>query len=508
MHYSHTIKISSLKYSYRKETAFPVLNGIDLTAGKNEYILLCGQSGSGKSTFCRTLNGLIPHFYGGSLEGYVRIAGVDTTIRTVGDMLELVGMVFQNPEAQLFCSTVEYEIAFGLESLGLDQSEIKSRITQAAERLSIAELLHSNPHTLSDGEKQLIAIAAATALSPKLIVLDEPYANLDPSNVQRVRYALKDIRRQRVCCIVIAEHRLHYTLPDVDRVAVIHDGRIVIDTPPALLLPRHVKGYGLEFPISVPGEEKIEIPGSPPGAETVLSVENISFSRNGTSLLKDISFTLRKGECIAVLGANGAGKTTLLKHINGLYRPDKGKITLMKIDTSQKKIPELARYAGIAFQNPDSQFFKLNVRDEISAGAIALNCYDEKWINRLVDLFGLEKLLKRAPYRLSGGEKKRVAFASALAAKPAVLALDEPTAGQDARFRSALSGFLSELTAEGIAVILVTHDLLFAKQNARRFLLMAKGKIISEGTPGRVISDKTAMRLAGLLPAERMKDDA
>ncbi|MDP3284907.1 MAG: ATP-binding cassette domain-containing protein [Desulfobacterales bacterium] len=507
MHYSHTIKISSLKYSYRKETAFPVLNGIDLTAGENEYILLCGASGSGKSTLCRTLNGLIPHFYGGSLEGYVRIAGVDTTIRTVGDMLELVGMVFQNPEAQLFCSTVVHEIAFGLESLGLAPSAIKSRVKRAAERLSIADLLHSNPHNLSDGEKQLSAIAAATALSPKLIVLDEPYANLDPSNVQRVRCALKEIRRQGIC-IVIAEHRLHYTLPDVDRVAVIHDGRIVIDTPPVLLLPRHVKRYGLEFPLSGPEKEKIEIPGPPPGAETVLSVENISFSRNGTSLLKDISFTLRKGECIAVLGANGAGKTTLLKHINGLYRPDKGKITLMELDTSQKKIPELARYAGIAIQNPDSQFFKLNVRDEISAGAVALNCYDEKWINRLVDLFGLEKLLKRAPYRLSGGEKKRVAFASALAAKPAVLALDEPTAGQDARFRSALSGFLSELTAEGIAVLLVTHDLLFAKQNAHRFLLMAKGKIISKGTPGRVISDKMAMRLAGLLPAERMKDAA
>ncbi|MDP3282812.1 MAG: ABC transporter ATP-binding protein [Desulfobacterales bacterium] len=507
MHYSHTIKISSLKYSYRKETAFPVLNGIDLTAGANEYILLCGASGSGKSTLCRTLNGLIPHFYGGFIEGYVRIAGIDTTIRTVGDMLQLVGMVFQNPESQLFCSTVEREIAFGLESLGLARSEIKSRIMQAAENLSIADLLHRNPHNLSDGEKQLVAIAAAIALEPKLIVLDEPYANLDPSNVQRVRCALKEIRRQGMC-IVIAEHRLHYTLPDVDRVAVIHDGLVVIDTPPALLLPSHVKEYGLEFPLPGCMEEKIEIPGPPPGSEAVLSVENISFSRNGTSLLNDISFTLHKGECIAILGANGAGKTTLLKHINGLYRPDKGKVILMGLDTSQKKIPELARYAGIAFQNPDNQFFRLNVQDEISAGAIALNCYDEKWINRLIDLFGLQKLLKHAPYRLSGGEKKRVAFASALAAKPALLAIDEPTAGQDARFRSALSGFLSELTAEGIAVILVTHDLLFAEQNARRFLIMSKGKIISEGMPGRVVSEKTAMRLASLLPAERMKDDA
>ncbi|OQW99860.1 MAG: hypothetical protein BWK74_01210 [Desulfobacteraceae bacterium A6] len=506
MHYSHTIKISSLKYSYRKETAFPVLNGINLIAGENEYILLCGASGSGKSTLCRTLNGLIPHFYGGSIEGYVRIAGVDTTVRTVGDMLELVGMVFQNPEAQLFCSTAAHEIAFGLESLGLAPAEIKSRVTRAAEKLSIEDLLHRNPHTLSDGEKQLIAIAAATALSPELIVLDEPYANLDPSNVQRVRCALKEIRNQGVC-IVIAEHRLHYTLPDVDRVTVIHDGCIVIDSPPALLLPHHVKEYGLEFPLYEPWEDKIEISAPPPIAEMVLSAENIFFSKNGSPLLKDISFTLRKGECIAFLGANGAGKTTLLKHINGLYRPDKGKITLMGFDTSQKKIPELARYAGIAFQNPDNQFFRLNVLEEISAGAVALNCYDEKWIKKLIDLFNLEKLLKRAPYRLSGGEKKRVAFASALASKPAVLALDEPTAGQDARFRHSLSAFLSELAINGVSVILATHDILFAKQNAHRFLLMSKGKIISEGTPGKVISDKTAMRLAGLLPAERMKDD-
>jgi len=254
-------------------------------------------------------------------------------------------------------------------------------------------------------------------------------------------------------------------------------------------------------------EEIIEIPGPPPGTETVLSVDNISFYAKGTPLLKDISFTLRKGECVALLGANGAGKTTLLKHINGLYRPDKGKVILMGQDTSKKKIPELARYAGIAFQNPDNQFFKLNVRDEISAGAVALDCYDEKWIKRLVDLFGLEKLLNRAPYRLSGGEKKRVAFSSALAAKPAILALDEPTAGQDALFRNSLSEFLSEITANGVSVILATHDLLFAKRNAHRFLLMSKGRIISEGTPGKVTSDKTSMRLAGLMPAERMEDD-
>lgn len=506
MHNHHTIKINDLRYSYREKTASPVLNGVDLAAGKNEYILLCGRSGSGKSTLCRTLNGLIPHFYGGSLEGYIRIAGADTTVRTVGDMLQLVAMVFQNPEAQLFCSAVEHEIAFGLESMGLAPREIRNRVARAAENLFISDLLQRNPQTLSDGEKQLVAIAAATALSPKLITLDEPYANLDPSNVHRVRCALKDIRRDEVC-ILIAEHRLHYTLPDVDRIAVIHEGRIVIDTPPALLLPRHVKEYGLEF--SLPGytEEIIEISGPPQGAETVLSVENISFSKNGVSLLEDICFRIRKGERIAILGANGAGKTTLIKHINGLNRPDKGKVIIMGRDSSKMKVPELARYAGISFQNPDNQFFRLNVLDEISAGAIALNCYDEKWINRLVHLFGLEKLLERAPYRLSGGEKKRVAFASALSAKPDVLALDEPTAGQDSCFRSSLSGFLSELTEEGIAVILVTHDLLFAKQNAHRFLLMAKGKIISEGAPGKVISDKTAMRLAGLLPAERIKDD-
>ncbi|RPH52487.1 MAG: ABC transporter ATP-binding protein [Desulfobacteraceae bacterium] len=506
MHYHHTIKIDSLRYSYRETTASPVLNGIDLTAGQNEYILLCGQSGSGKSTLCRTLNGLIPHFYGGFLEGYVRIAGVDTAIRTVGDMLQMVGMVFQNPESQLFCSTVEHEIAFGLESLGLARSEIKNRVMQAAEILSIAALLYRNPQTLSDGEKQLVAIAAAIAIKPKLIVLDEPYANLDPSNVQKVRYALKEICRLEMC-ILISEHRLHYTLPDVDRVAVIHEGRIVIDTPPALLLPGHVKEYGLEFLLCGHGEEKTETHVPPPGDETVLSVEDISFSGNGIPLLKDISFTLHRGECIALLGANGAGKTTLLKHINGLYRPDKGKIILSGQDTSKMKIPELARYAGIAFQNPDNQFFRLNVRDEISAGADALNCYDAKWIKRLVNLFGLEKLLKRAPYRLSGGEKKRVAFASALASKPAVLALDEPTAGQDARFRHSLSEFLSDLAANGVSVLLATHDLLFAKQNAHRFLLMSKGRIISEGTPGSVIADKTAMRLAGLMPFERMEND-
>ena len=442
-------------------------------------------------------------------------------------------MVFQNPEAQLFNQTVEKEIAFGLESIGLARREMKKRIAEAAATARIETLLPKNPQELSGGEQQLVSIAAVLALRPQMIILDEPYANLDPVNVRRVRTALKEIH-QNGTGIIISEHRLGLTVADAERIIVLHQGGIVLDGSPDEVLQHDIEVYGLESPLAVSigrrlgltplpleidglkskvSNDKLPAPPAPTPltptktnvSDCVLTVDRVSFNAGGKPLLRDISFSLNRGECLALVGANGAGKTTLLKHLNGLNRPTRGEIVVMNKSTRGLKVSQLARYVGVAFQNPSSQFFKLTVWDEIVVGANALDCYDESWINELVRLFKLEPLLSRAPYRLSEGEKKRVAFAAALAARPAILALDEPTAGQDMFFRRALGLLLADLQQRGQAVLLITQDLSFAAEYAQRWLLLAEGEIVAEGPPGRVMGDQAAMERAHLEPTDRFK---
>ncbi|MBW1700057.1 MAG: ATP-binding cassette domain-containing protein [Deltaproteobacteria bacterium] len=523
------LEVAQVQYAYQKHHDLWVLDRVDLRVRQDEFLLICGASGAGKSTLCRTFNGLIPHFYNGKLLGEVRVAGKSTREQSVGTLFRQVGMVFQNPEAQLFNRTVRQEIAFGLESLGLPRDQIEHRIAETAETLNITDLLAKAPHELSGGEQQLVSIAAILAIHPKVLVLDEPYANLDPSNVQRVRQMLREIHRSGFG-VLICEHRLALTVPDVQRMVVLRQGGVVLDGNPRDILHRDMSGYGLEAPLAARIGRRmgvIPVPLSPASlkehlferqlpidmrpdspepisseAPAVLEVDHISFNLNGKAILKDISFTVHKGECLAIVEANGAGKTVLLKHLNGLYRPSSGRVIIMGKDSRDLKVSQLARLVAVAFQNPNNQFFRLSVWDEIIVSAQVLNCYDESWIQELVKLFHLEPMLTRAPFRLSGGEKKRVAFAAALAAKPVILALDEPTAGQGWYFRRALGQLLSKLRQMGQAVILVTHDLGFAEQHAHRWLLLSKGKMVAQGRPWEVMDNRVAMEQAHLQPTE------
>ncbi len=518
-----------LQYAYPKSKDHLALKHIDLEIKSDEYLLMCGASGSGKSTLCRTFNGLIPHFYEGNFRGRVLVAGESTIEQSVAELSVKVGMVFQNAEAQLFNRTVELELAFGLESLGLPSEDIKKRIAQTAEMMGIEDLLPRKPHELSTGEQQLVSIVAVLTINPQIVILDEPYSNLDHVNVRRVRAALNMIHKQRKG-VVVCEHRLPLTVSDAQRMVALQEGRIVLNGSPGQVLRRDVEEFGLESPLSARIGRQLELPNLPLDVRTlkkdtpsvvyptefkpdlfqpvsadsppVLEVENVAFTLGDTAILHEISFTLRQGECLAVVGANGAGKTTLLKHLNGLIRPSRGKVRVMGLDISSSKVSDLARYVGVAFQNPDNQFFKLTVWDEISVGPKVLGRYDESWLQGLVTLFGLRHLLNRSPYRLSGGEKKRVAFAAALACRPKILALDEPTAGQDLNFRRSLGEVFAHLREVGQAIFVVTHDLAFAEQYAHRWLLMSKGQIIAEGQPWQVMANQNAMRQANLEPTD------
>lgn len=497
------IDVRGVRYAYR-QTGPWVLNGIDLTLLPGGYLLVAGASGSGKSTLARTLNGLIPHFHGGRFEGEVRVGGVSTLQRSVGDLFDQVGMVFQNPEAQLFNRTVLREIAFGLESLGLQRQEIRRRIDAIAQEMEIAHLLDRSPHRLSGGEQQMVSLSAIAALRPKMIVLDEPYANLDAENAQRLRRTLSGLRAKGTG-ILVCEHRLGQTAADADRMIVMEDGRKVLEGPPLEVLRRDMDAWGLDSP--EPADLRWDaVPAGPspgPDERPLVALEGVSFERDGRRILDNVSFSIGMGECVAIVGPNGAGKTTLLKHFNGILRPTSGRVLLDGRDIRREKVSRTARHVGMAFQNPAGQFFKLTVWDEITVAARAMNCFDPEWIHELVGLFKLEPLVTLPPYRLSCGEKKRVAFAAALSAKPAVLVLDEPTSGQDRHFKNALGGFLTALRARGQTVVLVTHDLSFAGKYASRRLMLKEGRIVSAGSPRPV-----GVGIGAMKDAEREGDRA
>lgn len=310
------IQIRDLRYRYGGPGSDWVLDDLNLDVEPGAYLLVCGPSGSGKSTLCRTLNGLIPHFYGGHMDGRVRVAGQDTAHHAVSKLFTHVGLVFQNSEAQLFNSTVESELAFGLESLGLSRGEIDQRVRQAAEVVEITPLLARKPHQLSGGEQRLVTIAAALALRPEVLVLDEPYASLDPANVDRVRGALGRVNRAGTA-VLVTEHRLEDAVVDVHRMLVLHQGRIALDGTPQDVMAADVTSFGLNLPPVVRVAKALGL-AEPPltveslasaargqaplldalperptddlsEAETVLSVENLDFSFGETPVLRDVS---------------------------------------------------------------------------------------------------------------------------------------------------------------------------------------------------------------------------
>ena len=526
------IAVRKLTYRYRQGDPRPVLDGIDLDIAPDDYLLITGRSGSGKSTLCRTFNGLIPHFYGGVLEGDVFVDGRPVRQTTVAALFDRVAMVFQNPDAQLFCRSVEQEIVFGLESLGIERRTIAARLEAVLDAMGIGALRHHAPQNLSGGEKHLVLIAALLALRPRVLVLDEPFANLDPVNVLRIRGLLRELHAGG-CGIVVCEHRLSRAVPDATRMVVIHEGRIAADDTPHQVLAHADDAWGLEPPLATrlgaalgldPPPQTIEdlrhisprndlidrlAPPLPqtvanPGRPPVLAVSHL-FSRAAANapLLQDIDLTLHPGECIAIVGSNGAGKTTLLRHLMGLQRPSKGVIRIDGHEITKMPVSEVAKTVGLAFQNPDNQFFRFTVEQEIRVGPEALGRRDTEWIAELMTLFQLTPYRSKAPYRLSGGEKKRVAFASALAARPKVLALDEPTAGQDFDFRRNLRTFLHRMQILGQAIIVVTHDLTFAERIAGRWLLMAGGRLLADGAPDAIMADTALMYRAGLEATDR-----
>ena len=489
------IRISNLHYRYPGSEW--VLKGIDLSIDDGEYIVVYGANGSGKSTLGYLLNGLIPHLLGGTLKGSVAVNSTDTQKSTPADLFSLVGLVLQNADAQLFNSTVENEIAFGLESLGLPGREIDKRIKGVSNALHIENLFGRSPMTLSGGEKRLVAIASVLCLDPSTLLLDEPYASLDWEAADRVRQILKEIHQQGKNVLVL-EQRTGDFLQDTTRCLVAKQGKILFDGPPKsahdILLKEHlVPRY--------PRPRK----NKPLGKDLILAVRDLSYWIDKKEILKGISLEIRKGETVALVGKNGSGKTTLIKHLNGLLRPTKGEVIFQGETIRGKSPSDMAANVGLSFQNPNDQFFKEKVKDELLVGLRMRGKGQEGCSEDIYDVFDLHELLDRSPYRLSEGEKKRVALASIFAMQPKLLVLDEPTLGQDGRSRETLATLLGGLEDRGFTTLIATHDLDFARATADRWVVLHEGRVVADGSPQDLWQNEDLIRLGALnRPAEEL----
>ena len=459
------ICLENVSYTYPHQET-PAVENINLSVDRGEALLCTGGSGSGKSTLIRLINGLAPHHYKGHLKGRVTIKGRDTRELSMAEISEDVGTMFQDPEHQFFALKVEDELGFALECRGMDPKEIRRRVRDQAKNVGILHLTQSTIFNLSQGEKQKLALAGILTLEPRIIILDEPSANLDPAATRELARILKKLK-DRGITLFIVDHRLYWLGELVDRVCVLDQGRVALGGDFGLLDdPAVRKRYGLRC-VQIHGDripgDKIDIPHLNPCAGPRLQVENLEFCHKGRApLFEKVSFSLPMGEVLAVTGENGVGKTTLARLLTGLLPPKNGSVCL---DGAILAPRDLLRRGSIVLQNTDHQLHMGGVEEELLAAGRRFIARGEggpslgKKAAHALEVFGLGALKHRHPQSLSGGQKQRLVIAAALMKSPDILILDEPTSGLDGANMAIMAHVVSQLAAQGTCVLVITHDL-------------------------------------------------
>jgi energy-coupling factor transport system ATP-binding protein len=435
------------------------LAGIDLELAAGELVLLAGPSGSGKTTLLRTLCGLVPHFHGGRFGGRCRVAGLDTRHARPAEICARAGIVFQDPEAGTIMLAVDREVAFPLECAGWPPAEIARRVEQALAEAGAAHLGARATDELSGGELQRVALAAALAAGPPLLLLDEPMSQLDPGAALALATRLRALA-DAGACVVVTEHRIERIAAHVDRIVRMEAGRIVAD------------GVGEDHRIPHPSA------ATRPAGAPLGELRGIDAGYPGRSVLTDTELTLGAGTVTTLAGANGSGKSTLARVLAGLHEPDRGSVRLEGSDVTA--LPVERRFPRVAFvsQDPGRVLLRERVDEEIAFGPRQLGWPAEQCrraVEAALTAVGLTALAGRHPRDLSGGERERVAVAAALVSRPRVLVLDEPTRGMDDETSTRLVGLLHAHAADGNASLVATHDLELARRVADRQLTLEHG---------------------------------
>jgi energy-coupling factor transport system ATP-binding protein len=520
------VEVDDLTFRYRRATE-PAVHGLSLSIEPGEVVLVAGPSGCGKSTLIRAMNGLIPHAYPGELSGQVLVEGQKTTDLKLRDIARTIGTMLQDPAKQIVGATVESELAFGPENLGLPRGEIRDRIHEVMGRTGIDALAGRETAALSGGERQLVAAAGILMMRPRLYVVDEPLANLDPATAARLLALLRALADEGHA-VVIVEHRVEEALDlRPDRVLYLDSGRtrylgdvpgfLAVADPEAVKLPFDaiLDRYRLAAPaeggpVAVATDTRREPAAAPDGAPR-LEYRAVSAGYGERAVLRGVDATFGRRETVAVLGPNGSGKTTLFRTAMRLMPTTAGEILVDGQPITRRSTPDLATTFGYVFQSPSQMLFARTVRDELIFGPKNLG-RDPSTFDAIVDdvlartsLDDLDEIRDRPPLTLSFGQQKRLALAIALALRPPGLILDEPSAGQDHR---TANRFLHEVaTIPNLeSLYLVTHDVDLALTHADRILLLRDGQVVADGPPSTVIADEEAwiacnLRLTSLLRA-------
>ena len=497
---------------------FPALNAVNLTVNSGEFVVICGKSGCGKSTLLRQFkNVLTPH---GTHSGEVLFHDKPLKDADLREQTAKIGYVLQSPENQIVTDKVWHELAFGLESLGVDNSTIRLRVAEMASFFGIETWFHKDVNTLSGGQKQLLNLASVMAMQPEVLILDEPTSQLDPIAASEFLKTLKKINEELGVAILLSEHRLEEVFPLADRAVVMDKGTILADTSPRTVGELLKSGHNDMFAampapvqISAAVQNDLSCPltvregrqwlstllehqevkyctvkeaAVPSSDEIVIKLKEVWFryEKSSPDVIKDLSLNVTKGQIFCLMGGNGAGKTTALNLLCGIERPQRGKIELLGKSLAKYSTTDLFRHTlAMLPQNPQALFVKKTVRLDLQEVEP-----DENKIAEIAELVQISDLLDCHPYDLSGGEQQRAALAKVLLTEPKILLLDEPTKGIDNYFKLTLAQILKKLTERGVTVIMVSHDIEFCAKYADRCALFFDGSIVTDNTANRFFS--------------------
>ena len=531
--------ISFRNFSFRyKEQKNPTLHDIDLDIYPGEKILILGASGSGKSTLCNCINGLIPFSYEGEITGSCTVNGTETSSASIFKLSDSVGTVLQDTDAQFVGLSVGEDIAFSMENDMIPRAEMLPRIEKNASMVGMQNFIDHVPFNLSGGQKQKVAIAGVFGNDVNILIFDEPLASLDPQMGMTAVELIDDISKETGKTVIIIEHRLEDVLHrPVDRIILMAGGRIVADmSPDELLRSSLLSEYGIREPLyitamkyagcSLEGNRNLcdleSLEFTPENEarlkaffteertaveenrnEPVVTFSDVSYSYNGGhKVLRDISFEIRRGERIAIIGRNGAGKSTAAKLLCGIIRPDTGTITLEGTDTSKLSVKEIGEKVGYVMQDPNTMIVKDIIKDEVGMALGFRNIpqdESERRVATALETCGLYRMRNWPVDSVSYGQKKRVTVAAMMALEPDVFVLDEPTAGQDYHSYTEIMQFVNTLNREyGKTILFITHDMHLAIENTDRAIVFSDGELIASDRVFSVLADPDIISRASL----------
>ena len=530
------ISFKNFSFQYRAQKK-PTLQDINLDIYPGERVLIAGPSGSGKSTLAACINGLNPFSNPGECSGTLTVDGVDAPHSSIFELAGHVGTVLQDPDGQFIGLTVGEDIAFSLENNCTPQPEMKEIVQHAAELVGIENHLGFAPHELSGGQKQRVSLAGVMVDDVKILLFDEPLANLDPATGKQAIELIDTIQQKTDTTVLIIEHRLEDVLwRNVDRIVLVNEGRILADLHPDELLSGSLLAEnGIREPLYVtamryagiavtPEKHPAHIhsvvldeadtarlhswfraeplPAPKPAPEPLLEVKNLCFGYSkGQHTLQNVSFSIGKGEMVSIVGRNGAGKSTLSKLICGFETQDSGKIYLNGKDLKDENIRRRAKHIGYVMQNPNQMISKTMIYDEVAMALQGSGMTEEQIREKVEDTL---KVCGLYPFRnwpvsaLSFGQKKRVTIASVLVQDPELILLDEPTAGQDFRHYTDIMEFLQGLNARGVTVVMITHDMHLMLEYTPRALVFCEGQLIADRSASAVLCDPELIERAAL----------